>query len=118
MIKAIAASLLGGFVAGFLGGAIVTFEYYQVKGLKVQVNALKLDRARYRQAIGFGNGLEEDHDAIEVSNEEIIKAIMAKATKSSPVPNPGQDAGKACSRVPDNRVCIDAGSLLDLGKLR
>lgn len=111
MIKMIAVALLSGTFLGFIGGAITAFEFYHVRALSSQVRYLKEDRARYRKSLGFSEGLEKEDADTNISNEEIIRAILAKAAR--PASEKVAEGGTA-----DHRVCADVDGVLQLGQLR
>lgn len=97
--------VLAALSVGAIGGAQATFMWYKVGTLKGDIKYLKLDRARYRKLLGFNAGLDDNEAKLEITNDELAKALLAKKA-----PEHSCDAG--------NLLLIDPEWLRELGQLR
>lgn len=106
MIQAILMTALGAFVFGFTSGGIVVHRWYNVSQLHGQIKFLKEDRRRYQAALQLGEKIDDASTEIEITNDDIQRALFARAATLASAPAAG------------GGVCVDGKWVLDLGALK
>lgn len=104
MIRLLLIASVGSFLTGLTSGGYIVHRWYRVDALQAQVKYLRLDRARFREALQIGEKVDDDTDKIEASNAEIEQAILKRAREMlGPVPD---------------RICLNPEWVLSIGALK
>lgn len=106
MIQAILIAVISAFAFGATSGGWMVHRWYKVDALHAQVKFLKEDRARYKKALQLGEEIDDEDVKVETSNDEIQRAILARAAEIN------------VANTPVDHVCFDTGWLLSIGNLK
>lgn len=109
MIQLALLSALGISLLSFGGGAYMTHRWYRVEALQAELRIVRLNTQRFKDQLGLSKSIDAATREQEITDEEILRAIEAKR------PPPVTIRGTA-DAVPDP-VCIDDGSMQQIGKL-
>ncbi len=108
MIQAIAIAVFASFLFGATSGGVLVHRWYSVGALQAQIQYLKEDRRRYQQALNLGEKVDDGQAQVEISNDDIERALRHRAAQLAPAPLP----------APHNHVCLDGQWVLDLGSFK
>lgn len=107
MTQILAAIGLAISLLSFATGAYTTHWYYRVSQLQADNRLLRLNGQRFKSQLGLSQSIDARSREREITDNEILQAILAKAPPAE-VPS--------CPNVPAP-VCVDADSMRNIGRI-
>lgn len=107
MIQAFIAAVVIAFTLGGSLCSYATWRWFRVSAMESQIKAYKEGQQKTAEALGFNQQQDDEADAIESKNQEVLNAI--RQTK---------DDAKTAKAAADGVQCLDAVSVRNIWQLR